>query len=390
MRRYRWELYQRKLASGGGGWHEEVDDVLDDLLHDLNTITMFQYSIVPKNLSWYESTHDAQRFRRLIRCTRSQFEIILNLISDHECFNGPNSDKQFTVAFQLALTLYRLGSNGDGSTILKISRLFGVGNGGTIDRVTQRVFKAILSVEQTYLTWPSAEERLNIVDETMNELPHCILYTDGCEVELADRPSLNGDVYLSKSKVYSVKLQGTCDYKKRLRQINIGYPGSVHDSRIFSNCPIATNPTAYITEPQWIAADSAYKLSSTVITPFRKNSNQLTEKDRKDFNQYFSTYRVRIEHVFGLMKEKFPSLKKLSIRIRDAKSHEFVCTWIRVCCILHNVLLPHFDEEDLTCINNGFRSNHEEEEFDGCEDSNEDKDGQMKRIALFQVLNEPM
>lgn len=90
------------------------------------------------------------------------------------------------------------------------------------------------------------------------------------------------------------------------------------------------------------------------------------------------------------MKEKFPSLKKLGIRIRDAKSHEFVCTWIRVCCILHNILLPHYDEEDLTCINNdSSRSNDEDEEFHACED-NEDKNGQMKRIALFQVLNEQM
>lgn len=370
---------------------------MDNLLHDLETITMFRYSYVstvPKNLSWYESTfplYDSQRFRHLVRCTPSQFDIILNLISDHECFNGPNSDKQFTVAFQLALTLYRLGSNGDGSTIFKLSCLFGVGDGGTIDRVTQRVFKAILALERTYLTWPSAEERVNIVDETIDELPHCISYTDGCEIELAERPSLDGDVYLSKSKVYSVKLQGTCDYKKRLRHIDIGYPGSVHDARIFNNCSIGTNPTAYITQPQWIAADSAYKLSSTVITPFRKNSNQLTAKCRKDFNRYFSTYRVRIEHVFGIMKEKFPSLKKLGIRIRDAKSHEFVCTWIRVCCILHNILLPHYDKEDLTCINNDSRSrsNDEEEEFDACED-NEDKNGQMKRIALFQVLNEQM
>ncbi|XP_037044303.1 uncharacterized protein LOC119080152 [Bradysia coprophila] len=155
---------------------------------------------------------------------------------------------------------------------------------------------------------------------------------------------------------------------KRLRHIDIGYPGSVHDARIFNNCLIATNPTTYISEPQWIAAVSAYKLSSTVITPFRKNSKQLTAKSRRDFNRYFSTYRVRIEHVFGIMKEKFPSLKSLSIRITDARSHELACTWIRVCCILHNVLLPHYDDEDLEFINSTFQPSSEDSDAEGNDD----------------------
>lgn len=82
------------------------------------------------------------------------------------------------------------------------------------------------------------------------------------------------------------------------------------------------------------------------------------------------------------MKEKLSSLKKLSIRITDARSHEFACTWIRVCCILHNILLPIYDEEDLQYPNSP--PNTVEECDDNSDD--EDNDGQLKRIAIFEVI----
>lgn len=84
------------------------------------------------------------------------------------------------------------------------------------------------------------------------------------------------------------------------------------------------------------------------------------------------------------MKEKLPSLKKLSIRITDARSHEFACTWIRVCCVLHNLLLPIYDEEDLQHSHS--LPNTAAEYDENSED--EDSDGQLKRIAIFEVINE--
>lgn len=95
-----------------------------------------------------------------------------------------------------------------------------------------------------------------------------------------------------------------------------------------------------------MAADSAYKLTEHIVTPFRTNATVRTAKERKSFNRYFSSYRVRIEHTFGLLKNKFASLKEIRIRIKDKESHRAVCTWIRACCLLHNILLPFIDPVD--------------------------------------------
>lgn len=76
----------------------------------------------------------------------------------------------------------------------------------------------------------------------MHELQYCVAYTDGTEIELCEAPKLDEDAYLSRNKVFALKLQGTGDYTKLLRHIIVGYPGSVHDGRIFNDCNLATNP----------------------------------------------------------------------------------------------------------------------------------------------------
>ncbi|KAG4067955.1 hypothetical protein HA402_010641 [Bradysia odoriphaga] len=213
------------------GDDDYFDEAMDELMEDLEVVQVCRYSYmsqVPKNFSWYDETfpkYDDKRFRKLVRCTPIQFETIVNEIRSHSVFNGCNSQKQFTVEFQLALVLYRLGSNGDGATIQKISCLFGIGDGGTIERITARVFKAILSLEEKFLNWPSFNERIDLVEQTMHELPHCVDYTDGTEIELEEAPSFDKDAYLSRNNVFAIKLQGTCDHTKLFRHIVVGYPG---------------------------------------------------------------------------------------------------------------------------------------------------------------------
>lgn len=96
---------------------------------------------------------------------------------------------------------------------------------------------------------------------------------------------------------------------------------------------------------------------------------------------------MRIEHSFGVMTEKFPSLKCLPVKIKDDSSHKFACDWIRVCCILHNILLPYYDEEDLSGVEriNSHRVEEEEQQQAGVNDD-ESSDADAKRIALYETI----
>ena len=97
---------------------------------------------------------------------------------------------------------------------------------------------------------------------------------------------------------------------------------------------------------EWLAGDSTYKLTLNLITPFKANATESTLQQRNIFKRMFSQYRIRIEQCFGLLKERFNSLKELKIQIKDDNSVK-ICRWILVCAMRHDFLIlekdPNFD-----------------------------------------------
>lgn len=77
-----------------------------------------------------------------------------------------------------------------------------------------------------------------------------------------------------------------------------------------------------------ILADSAYKNTTYVITPYRDNGH-LT-RVQKQFNFKHSSTRVYIEQAFGLLKGRFRILKHVNIY-----RTELIPTLIVACCVLH-------------------------------------------------------
>ena len=61
-----------------------------------------------------------------------------------------------------------------------------------------------------------------------------------------------------------------------------------------------------------------------------------------------ASQRVRIEHVNGILKEVFGSLKELKIRVSGASAHKEAVDWISACIILYNIIIP----EDTILENN--------------------------------------
>ena len=57
------------------------------------------------------------------------------------------------------------------------------------------------------------------------------------------------------------------------------------------------------------------------------------------FNELFSPARQVIEHVNGILKGRFQSLKGIRVEIKTAHDLNFFCEWILVCIILHNILI---------------------------------------------------
>jgi hypothetical protein len=46
-----------------------------------------------------------------------------------------------------------------------------------------------------------------------------------------------------------------------------------------------------------------------------------------------------VEHAVGLLKGTFQSLKEIRIQLIDARRHMIIIMWVRVCIVLHNLIV---------------------------------------------------
>lgn len=221
-------------------------------------------------------------------------------------------------------------------------------------------------------------ERVRIEYDMEDSLPKCIGYIDGSHIVLEESPVEDPESYYTRKQRYAVQLQAVCDNNHSIRNIFVWYPGSVHDARVFANSDIGGNLNKYLSNGQWIAGDSAYPNSQYVVTPFRNNATTGTTIERRKFNKYFSSHRVKIECTFGVIKEVFSSLKGLRIRIKNKKSHKLVCQWITSCCILYNIIRDSIPKED---YNDYLHEEIEEADTSLFSDSDE-----VKRIEIFNFV----
>ena len=60
-----------------------------------------------------------------------------------------------------------------------------------------------------------------------------------------------------------------------IRHLVLGYPGSVHDARIYNNCSLSTMSSEMFSGSEWLTGDSAYELIPSLITPFKANATEI-------------------------------------------------------------------------------------------------------------------
>lgn len=77
-------------------------------------------------------------------------------------------------------------------------------------------------------------------------------------------------------------MQAVAGWDLQFIDVSVGWPGSMHDARIFRNSSLSTfiGPRFVATDYHLIA-DTAYKLLAQILTPFR-NNGQLEDVKKCD------------------------------------------------------------------------------------------------------------
>ena len=72
-----------------------------------------------------------------------------------------------------------------------------------------------------------------------------------------------------------------------------------------------------------------------MLTPYTGANSEILANKR--FNEVFSSGRVIIEHVMGLLKSRWSSLRAIRTQIRTKFDFKSISEWIVCCIILHNI-----------------------------------------------------
>ena len=103
-------------------------------------------------------------------------------------------------------------------------------------------------------------------------------------------------------------------------------------------------------------ADSAYPPETWSVGPFKKPVNGQLTADQRTFNYWVLKVRhnrfqhsafhghvlqirIRVEHMMGLLKGTFQSLKEIRIQLVDTRHHMIIIMWACVCIVLHNLII---------------------------------------------------
>jgi hypothetical protein len=353
------------------------EDKEDGVLIEPDDIAIIQNSLLNnryllKRVSIEKDTNHAGRlfngnprtFQTLFRMSKGTFNYLLEAIQGDPVFEDKSTGrKQIECRIQLGIFLYRCGDSGSG---VRVATHFGVSE-GTVFRCIARVILALLRLWKSYVKWPepgSIEYKglKNAIAEQSPYFEGCVGFVDGSEINLREKPLLDGESYFSRKKKYGINLQAVCDHERRFTFVSCGFPQSVGDVTAWKATRMYNHPENYFHGPgDFLIGDKGYVISRRMIIPYSKPLEDQQQGGYTLFNSHLTKSRVKIEHAFGILKSRLPILTALPIRIKTREDHQRAIRLISACIVVHNFALGHGDYGDFITL--------EEDELEGSEDN---------------------
>jgi hypothetical protein len=289
---------------------------------------------------------DAQ-FKRHFRVTKTTFLRLHAALYGDAILRCSSYDSDFRVA----VYLWRMATK---QTCREMGEHFDIAQ-SSVSRITNEVAHLVVQkLSPLYIRFPVQLEELFRISREWEQLAgfrHVIGAIDGSHIDLDRAPSEEGSGYFDRKKNYSIQLQAVVDNKGIFRDIDIGWPGSVHDARVFSNSSFCRWMDLFIAQEQkqhpshvwYVLGDVAYPLTSWMLTPFKIPDLQRGPWTTT-FNINHARTRVPVENAFGRLKGRWRRLYCL-----DTSDIATANTWIHSCAVLHNLCELHSDalEEDV-------------------------------------------
>ena len=262
-----------------------------------------------------------------------------------------------SAALHLLVLLKFLGSNGNEASISKLGHFFGLSKGGFLLHL-ERMVVILLKRKEEALFWPGPDEWKEISEriERKYGFPNCVGLIDGTLLPLEGKPNQNGEDYFCRKGCYSVNALITCDDAARVRDVVIGWPGSVHDNQVWTTSHLYANQMALFRKKEYLLGDSAFQPSNVMIPAFKKPCGAAVLQSNEFFNTQLAKPWVISHYCIGILKGRFQYLKWMCVHISKSEDMSKIIDYFNCACILHNWLIddpippqwiePPLDEDD--------------------------------------------
>ena len=294
------------------------------------------------------------------------------------------------VELRVAVTLWCLATSTDYRTL---GHLFGI----SVCLIVQEVCRAIVnSLTKDYIKLPNGNELRAMITHFKENFgfPCCGGALDGSHIPIAAPVEHHTDYYNRKGW-YSIVLQGLVDHRYCFTDVYTGWPGSVHDARVFSQSSLYRKGTSGTLYPNWTVSIAGEDIPIVILgdsllnwlmKPF-PHKGALSQGQKK-YNYHLSTARVVSENAFGRLKGRWRCLLK---RIDMAPEH--VPVLIIACCTLHNICELHGDEFNSDWLSddhvtNTSTSDDDEDSGARCTSRNTTPSATNIRNALVQYFDQ--
>ena len=294
---------------------------------------------------------------------RMSYGVFMELVNHLREFliSQPNAFRQDCVSPEkrVAIALYYLKDQG---SLRMTANTFGVAK-STVSASIKIVCSLICDqLGSKFLLFPSTVEEMDLAAEkfkTKFGIPQVIGCIDGTHIAIK-KPKENPHDYFCYKMKHSLNCQATCDEKGIFTDVEVRWPGSVHDARVYANSSINK---AFISKqlprnlkeiipghalvPPVLLADPAYPLLPNVLKEYASNSNPKEIL----FNNRLRSARNQIECAFGRLKARWRILNRaLDVDVDFAPTLIYACFVLHNYCEMANVEIHHDDVQSFMTI----------------------------------------
>ena len=292
------------------------------------------------------------------RMSRQTFAYLCNELRPRLSRSDTNLRKAIAVEHRVAIAIWRLATNVEYRTI---GHLFGVSK-PSVCIIVNEVCSAIVTILMPrFIRLPTGGKSDEVVAGFRNRwgFPQCAAAVDGTHIPIIAPNEYHAD-YHNRKGWYSILMQAVVDHDYRFTDVYIGWPGRVHDARVFANSKIfrrAEDNTLFpndivniegVQMPIVLLGDPAYPLMTWLMKPFSDNGRLTGGQTR--YNYRLSKARMVVENAFGRLKGRWRCLLKrndnalknvpnmvASCCVPNMVASCCVPNMVASCCVLHNL-----------------------------------------------------